>query len=246
MREADAELQRLAAERRRGSRRPGSRAAFSKPFVTPRPCSRSAAGEPVQKRDRRRARWAWRRGSRRRPVRASCAGAPAGSAHRAAVDDHAPRVERHRHAGGNLDWLASDSAHSRIFHQTKQMTSPPMPSRSAVTCCPPRPLDVDMIAVPMPPRTRGRRSLRRTRRPGLETRLRSVMMRSRLGAVLELDHERVEALALADRVPRDVALFLEEAGDLLLLARGRHLGKALLQRFVPVAGCGSACRQSGR
>ncbi len=44
-------------------------------------------------------------------------------------------------------------------HQTKQMTSPPTPSSWAwrlVTT----PLDVDMIAVPIPPRTRGSRSLR--------------------------------------------------------------------------------------
>src|SRR5215204_1372485 len=53
-------------------------------------------------------------------------------------------------------------------------------------------------------------------------------------SVLELDDERVEALALPDRVPRDVALLLEDPRDLLLLAGGRHLG-SLLQCLIGVA-----------
>src|SRR5215218_9640721 len=53
------------------------------------------------------------------------------------------------------------------------------------------------------------------------------------GAVLQLDHERVEALALLDRVAGDVPLLLEDAGDLLLLARGRHL-RALVQHVVRI------------
>src|SRR5580765_598636 len=46
-------------------------------------------------------------------------------------------------------------------------------------------------------------------------------------AVLELDDERVERLALLDAVAADVALLLEQAGDLLLHARGRHRGGLL-------------------
>ncbi len=43
------------------------------------------------------------------------------------------------------------------LYQTKQITSPPMPSRSAVRLVT-TPREVDMMAVPMPPRTRGSRS----------------------------------------------------------------------------------------
>src|ERR1044071_121011 len=52
-------------------------------------------------------------------------------------------------------------------------------------------------------------------------------------AVLELDDERVERLALLDAVVPDVALLLEQAGDLLLHPRGRHRG-GLLERLVGV------------
>ena len=44
-------------------------------------------------------------------------------------------------------------------YQTKQMTSPPTPFASAVRLVI-TPLEVDRIAMPMPPSTRGRRSLR--------------------------------------------------------------------------------------
>src|SRR5215210_5981359 len=53
-------------------------------------------------------------------------------------------------------------------------------------------------------------------------------------AELELDDERVVAFALLDPVAGDVALLLENAGDLLLQARGRHL-RALVHRLVGVA-----------
>src|SRR5918999_2335555 len=51
---------------------------------------------------------------------------------------------------------------------------------------------------------------------------------------LELDGERVEALALLDAVVRDVALLLEQACDLLLHARGRHR-RRVVHRLVGVA-----------
>src|SRR5215210_2552954 len=51
--------------------------------------------------------------------------------------------------------------------------------------------------------------------------------------VLELDDERVVALTGADRVAGDIALLLEEAGDLNLRPRGWHLG-LLVQRLVGV------------
>src|SRR5262249_26328480 len=54
---------------------------------------------------------------------------------------------------------------------------------------------------------------------------------------LELDHEDVEALALLDVVVLDVALLLEEACDLLLQARVRHLG-AIVHRLVGIPDAG--------
>src|SRR3954447_17376281 len=56
-------------------------------------------------------------------------------------------------------------------------------------------------------------------------------------AVLQLDDEGIEALALLDVEIRDVALLLEDAGDLLLQAGGRHL-RGLVQRLVGVADAG--------
>src|SRR5215203_4662214 len=52
--------------------------------------------------------------------------------------------------------------------------------------------------------------------------------------VLELDHELVEALAGLDAEVADVALLLQEAGDLHLHARGRH-ARRRVQRLVGVA-----------
>src|SRR6476469_8685864 len=55
-------------------------------------------------------------------------------------------------------------------------------------------------------------------------------------AVLELDHERLVRLALGLRhvVVADVPLLLEDAGDLRLQLRVRHL-RAIVQRLVGVA-----------
>src|SRR6476469_3399322 len=55
-------------------------------------------------------------------------------------------------------------------------------------------------------------------------------------AVLELDHERLVRLALGlrDVVVTDVPLLLEDAGDLRLQLRVRHL-RAIVQRLVGVA-----------
>src|SRR5437016_3719548 len=53
-------------------------------------------------------------------------------------------------------------------------------------------------------------------------------------AVLQLDDQGIEALAFLDMEVRDVALLLEDAGDALLQARGRHLGR-LVQGFVRIA-----------
>ena len=62
------------------------------------------------------------------------------------------------HPSGTLDWLSSDAAHRRFRscgdHQTKATTSPPTPlslaSWPVIT-----PEDVETIAVPIPPCTRG-------------------------------------------------------------------------------------------
>src|SRR4051794_3923961 len=55
-----------------------------------------------------------------------------------------------------------------------------------------------------------------------------------VAAELELDHERVEALALVDVEIGDVALLLQEPCDLLLEARGRHRRRRV-HRLVGVA-----------
>src|SRR6187551_1019682 len=79
-------------------------------------------------------------------------------------------------AARDLDGLSADPGHR---YQTNASTSPPTP-RSAAWRVVITPIEVDRIAVPSPPRTRGRRSfLAYTRRPGLETRFRSVITRSR-------------------------------------------------------------------
>src|SRR6478609_8196530 len=66
-------------------------------------------------------------------------------------------------------------------HHTYARTSPPTPSRDAWRSVR-RPDDVEMIATPRPPRTRGRLvDFAYTRRPGLDTRRRPAMLRSRLG-----------------------------------------------------------------
>src|SRR4029079_8584307 len=56
-------------------------------------------------------------------------------------------------------------------------------------------------------------------------------------AVLQLDDQGIEALALLHVEVRDVALLLEDAGDALLETGGRHLGM-LVQRLVGVADSG--------
>src|SRR5436189_3092096 len=56
-------------------------------------------------------------------------------------------------------------------------------------------------------------------------------------AVLQLDDQGIEALALLHVEVRDVALLLEDAGDALLETGGRHLG-VLVQRLVGVANSG--------
>src|SRR5262245_52630473 len=55
-----------------------------------------------------------------------------------------------------------------------------------------------------------------------------------VAAELELDRELVEALALVDAVAGDVALFLEQARDLLLHPGGRHR-RRVVHRLVGVA-----------
>src|SRR5262249_16091764 len=73
-----------------------------------------------------------------------------------AVHLDAARRDRHHHPGGQLDRSAANPRHG---YQTKAITSPPTP-RSAAWRLVMMPVDVDRIAVPRPPSTRGRRSLR--------------------------------------------------------------------------------------
>src|SRR3954465_12555973 len=69
-------------------------------------------------------------------------------------------------------------------HQTYARTSPPTPCRDAWRSVS-SPEDVEMIATPRPPSTRGRLvDFAYTRRPGLDTRRRPAMLRSRLGPYL--------------------------------------------------------------
>src|SRR4029079_4490646 len=56
-------------------------------------------------------------------------------------------------------------------------------------------------------------------------------------AVLQLDDQGIEALALLHVEVRDIALLLEDSGDALLETVGRHLG-VLVQRLVGVADSG--------
>src|SRR5207237_6553792 len=56
-------------------------------------------------------------------------------------------------------------------------------------------------------------------------------------AVLQLDDQGIEALALLYVEVRDVALLLEDARDALLQPRGRHL-RAFVQRLVGIADAG--------
>src|SRR5436189_1723614 len=72
----------------------------------------------------------------------------------------------------------------RRVHQTKARTSPPTPFLLACRSVS-RPEDVERIATPSPPSTRGRLvDFAYTRRPGLDTRRRPAMLRSRLGPYL--------------------------------------------------------------
>ena len=73
------------------------------------------------------------------------------------VDLDAPGRDRDGDAGG-IGMGCFPIRLMRVY-QTKQITSPPTPFSSAVRLVM-TPLDVDMIATPMPPSTRGRRSLR--------------------------------------------------------------------------------------
>src|SRR3954463_744180 len=120
------------------------------------------------------------------------------------------------------------------------MTSPPMPSASAVRLVM-TPRGGGMIAMPLPPSTRRRRSL------AAENSRARVDPPARLGhaletgehpltaaAVLELDDERRVRPLFRDVVVADVALLLEDAGDLDLELGVRHLG-AFVQRLVGVA-----------
>ena len=78
-----------------------------------------------------------------------------------AGDRDAAGIDRDEHAGGHFDGFLTDTGHgfsAAPGYQTKQMTSPPMPCCSAVRLVT-TPLEVDMIAMPMPPSTRWRRSL---------------------------------------------------------------------------------------
>src|SRR6202000_630937 len=69
-------------------------------------------------------------------------------------------------------------------HHTYARTSPPTPCLAAWRSVS-RPEEVEMIATPKPPSTRGKPvDLAYTRNPGLDTRRRPAMLRSRLGPYL--------------------------------------------------------------
>src|ERR1700730_19260809 len=69
-------------------------------------------------------------------------------------------------------------------HHTSASTSPPTPCLAACRSVS-RPEEVEMIATPRPPSTRGRLvDFAYTRNPGLETRRKPTMLRSRLGPYL--------------------------------------------------------------
>src|SRR2546423_909758 len=67
-----------------------------------------------------------------------------------------------------------------------------------------------------------------------------------VAAELEIDDQRIEGIALLHVVVADVALLLEEAGDVDLHPRGRHRG-VLVQRLVGVADAGEhVCNRIGQ
>ena len=67
-----------------------------------------------------------------------------------------------------------------------------------------------------------------------------------IAAELEIDDQGIEGFALLDVVVPDVALLLQEAGDLDLHLRGRHLD-LLVQRLVGVADAGEhVCDRIGQ
>ena len=152
-----------------------------------------------------------------------------------------PGRDRHGHAGGNIDGSAADSRHR---YQTKAITSPPTP-RSAAWRFVITPTEVDMMAVPSPPRTRGSRSLPRVdAAAGLGDALEVGDDAAAIARELQLDDEHAvrERLALVvggldDAEVLDVALVLEDARDLLLHLGGRHR-RRVVQRTVGVANPG--------
>src|SRR5262249_33753962 len=78
----------------------------------------------------------------------------------------------------------SDSCHLSAPHPTKARTSPPTPRLTACLSVS-RPPEVEMMAMPSPPSTRGRLSFfAYTRSPGLDTRLSPAIERSRDGPYL--------------------------------------------------------------
>ena len=103
-----------------------------------------------------------------------------------------------------------------------------------------------MIATPRPPSTRGRLSLRAyTRSPGLDTRLSPAIERSRVGPNLSEITRFLPTSASCDLPAGDVALLLEDLGDVDL-----DLGMTAWSRCrgMPSWRCadGSACLRPGR
>src|SRR5919109_395162 len=101
-----------------------------------------------------------------------------------ALHTNGPAVDLDVDARGNLDWEFSDSAHG--VYQTYATTSPPTRWRLAsLAVISPR--EVVIIAVPMPPSTRGNSSaVTYRRRPDLDTRCSQVITGSRESVYLSL------------------------------------------------------------
>src|SRR6185312_6761377 len=148
-----------------------------------------------------------------------------------AVDHHAPRRDRHRHAGGNLDGLSTDSTHGSPDEADDLAADALLLGGTARDQavgggqdCSPHPAE-----------------------HARQTVLASVHAAAGLGDALQVGDQRVVGAVLLLVLLRlvalvgtdhpevlDVALLLEQPRDLPLQARARHLG-VLVQRAVRVA-----------
>src|SRR4029079_6240468 len=153
-----------------------------------------------------------------------------------AVHHHAPRRDRHRHAGGQRDWTVSDSTHLSVLpDEANYFAADAELLRRAARD--------QAIRGGHDRRSHASEDAREAvlRRIDAPARLRDALDVGDdplpLGPELELDHQGIERLALLDAVVLDVTLVAKQARDLSLHVRGRHL-HGFVQRLVRVLDAG--------